>query len=636
MSQFDDRSDDTPVNEPEPTSEEKNLTRRGFIAGVVGAAAATLIPAGARASTAEKKLGTPGQVVYKIHPGIGVARLGNADPNSFFVGPEIPGLDPQYDGTGTPAFPRKVNGLIKPQGARFRVWQYQYDNNGVLQPIGEVNLNTPGVTSITWNVHLANKKSSFYRFGGPPGESLPALSLRNAGVADRTTLQTDFGSRSIHGASASPINFAPSGASGETYPTKPDGTPVIPYLGQLRTDAQGRLIVLGAKGVSSFNTPTMPALGSYANNDNWFDDISDGPVTATITVNGQNINATPSWVLVAPPDFAPQVKNTVTMYDLLYDMAVRKLPVPANDARYMPGGGLYRIAQLAAAYNAGTGPEFPTMVPDFDSEIKPILQVGYNYFYVEALVPTKHGSLTDPTLGDPNPAYNANRQFILGYMRPPTGVTGAKGKNTMPHILGDDPYNPHAPGATQNLALTHTQFALMWNWAFGNFVAAGTNAPPPPQITPWGLDKAALENCVGGAFFPGIEASWQIRNPKLFVEPFRIDPNAVSQYLDQQGNIEGTPVAPGHFSRQMAVPWQADFNDCRSESSNAWWPGQRPDSVYVPATQQRIDWARPDNKFAVGGNLSTHLDMINNWYKFGFVVYNGTDFVETERNNGIG
>ena len=623
-------------NDESSPLEEKSLSRRGFIAGVVGTAAATMLPAAAKAVSFAGKSSSAGQIVYKIHPAIGVARLGNADPSTFFVGPESPGFDSQYDGTGAPPYPRKVNGLIKPQGARFRIWQYQYDANGNLQPIQEVNLQTAGVTNITWNAHLANKKSSFYQFGGLTGENQASLGPRNATVANRSTLETDFGPRFISGSNAAPTSFQVSGTPGETYPKKADGTPVINYLGQLRTDFYGRLIVLGGKGVSNYSTATAPALPSYANNDNWFDDISDGPISATITVSGVTYPVTSAWVLVAPPDFAPRVYNMVTLYDLLFDMAVRNLPIPANDGTYMPGGGRYRIAQLKSAYKPGAGPEFPGILPDFDSEINPVLQCGYNYFYVESLIPTKHTSLIDPTLGQTNSAYNANRQFILGYMRQPTVVQqAAKGKATMPHILGDDAYNPHAPLASQYLALTHVQYGLMTNWASGNFVAAGTNPPPTATITPWGLDRAALENCVGGAFFPGIEASWQIRNPKLFIEPFRIDPNAVSQYLGPNGQALNTQIGPGNFSQQMAVPWQADFNDCRSESSNAWWPAQRPDNVYVESNQTRIIWARPDNKFAVGGNISAHQDMVNNWWKFGFVVYDGVAFVESERNSGI-
>jgi hypothetical protein len=319
------------------------------------------------------------------------------------------------------------------------------------------------------------------------------------------------------------------------------------------------------------------------------------------------------------------------MYDLLYDLAVRKIAIPSDNGLYAAGGPLYRIAQLKNVYAAGKPAEFPGIVPDFDSEIKPILLAGYNYYYVESLVPTKHSSLMDPTLGDPNSAYSANRQFILGYMRPPVGISGPSGKKSMPHILGDDAYNSHADPSVQNLVLTHTQYGMLTNWATGQFVAAGNGPILTTQITPWGLDRAALENCVGGAFYPGIEASWQIRNPALYLEPFRIDPAATSQYYGETG----IPIGPGHFSRQMAVPWHADFNDCRAEATNAWWPGQRPDSVFVKATGARIAWARPDTKFAVGGNISAHADMVANWYKFGFVVYDGSVFVEAERNSGI-
>ena len=43
------------------------------------------------------------------------------------------------------------------------------------------------------------------------------------------------------------------------------------------------------------------------------------------------------------------------------------------------------------------------------------------------------------------------------------------------------------------------------------------------------------------------------------------------------------------------------------------------------------DWARPTVVFASGKNVSTHADMLANWYKFGFVVVEGELYVETER-----
>ena len=76
---------------------------------------------------------------YRIHPAIGVARLGNADPSTFFIGPEVPGYGPLGSAPGTTAPSYKVNGQVKPQGARFRVFEYR-QVNGAWTPYREVTL----------------------------------------------------------------------------------------------------------------------------------------------------------------------------------------------------------------------------------------------------------------------------------------------------------------------------------------------------------------------------------------------------------------------------------------------------------------------------------------------------------------
>src|SRR6185369_298380 len=87
----------------------------------------------------------------------------------------------------------------------------------------------------------------------------------------------------------------------------------IESLGALRTDGLGRLLVLGGFGHSGSLAQT-PALTDYANNDGWWDDVSDGPVRATIRLtNGEIIEAKPAWALVAPPAYAPQIRNLVTL-----------------------------------------------------------------------------------------------------------------------------------------------------------------------------------------------------------------------------------------------------------------------------------------------------------------------------------
>lgn len=615
--------DEPEVEAAGPTS------RRNFLAGSIATAGALL----GRDALA---FGGNGDPVFRIHPAIGIARVGNADPSTFFIGPEIPRQPPLGDAPGTAVPPYKVNGKIKPQAVRFRVYEYQWID-GKLTLVREVTLDTPGVVDITWTAHLANKKASFHKFYGTAGENAPPGPLRNASVQDRRSLEIDFGPRSIKGSLKGPAEFR-AGTSAdpaqEACPIGFDGKPVIDYLGQLRTDAAGRLIVIGGQGRAAYDTANPPPLASYANNNNWFDDISDGPVTAEITIQDENGNtktipvdeAGGAWVLVAPPDYAPGVTAAVTLYDVLYDMAVRELPIPHDNALYDPGGPLGRLRQLAADYQPLGAVEFPNFAPDWSSEVRGIFARGFSYRWVSNSAGDHHEDCLSPELGDPHPKYAKMRQAFLKVMRAPNGAAVPSKSGSMPKLLGDDPYNGQAPEYVQHLALTRTQYGLIRNWANGQFVSmpAATSAP---TITAHGLDRAQLVAASGGAFFPGIEVGWQIRNAALFIEPFRIDLNATSGYWD-----ENEPIGPGHFSRQMALPWHADFTDCAAEGGYGWWPATRPDDVFPTSTsKKRVPWARADGHFESGKNEIQHEDMVSEWYKFGFVVdQNGVQF-ETER-----
>src|SRR5262249_38658127 len=154
-------------------------------------------------------------------------------------------------------------------------------------PGTEVRPGEGGVARIEWTVHLANKKPIWYEFltlRGAAGYT-PNHPLRNAPVtspAERVKLITDPGPRTLpdrnHSASFSrddnpdryPMTFPP-------RDLKPYG---IDTLGAARTDEVGRLLVLGGYGHSG-STIHPPTIQDYANNVGWFDDTSDGPVTAT-------------------------------------------------------------------------------------------------------------------------------------------------------------------------------------------------------------------------------------------------------------------------------------------------------------------------------------------------------------------
>src|SRR5579871_6654717 len=85
----------------------------------------------------------------KIHPAVGIARVGDSTDESF-IGPEAPGVAPDPPG----GF-KDRGGRLKRQAARFRIYGYNAQGR-VVQEI------TAADATITWTVHLVNKKSAAY------------------------------------------------------------------------------------------------------------------------------------------------------------------------------------------------------------------------------------------------------------------------------------------------------------------------------------------------------------------------------------------------------------------------------------------------------------------------------------------
>ena len=63
--------------------------------------------------------------------------------------------------------------------------------------------------------------------------------------------------------------------------TFPEGRVNVP-LGEVRTDDDGRLLVLGGFGKSA--SPTTADITGFLDNPGWYDDVSDGPVTAHVKI----------------------------------------------------------------------------------------------------------------------------------------------------------------------------------------------------------------------------------------------------------------------------------------------------------------------------------------------------------------
>ena len=176
------------------------------------------------------------------------------------------------------------------------------------------------------------------------------------------------------------------------------------------------------------------------------------------------------------------------------------------------------------------------------------------------------------------------------------------------------------------LSLTKYQMAHLENWVNGAFDDDWPGQPPvltpfekiPVADQPWALTEAALEACVGGPFYPGIEGTYDIARASTYHpesqlrREFRIDP--------------AHPA--GLLTEKMALPWQADFADCNT----LWWPSQRPDDV-TTSDGEEDKWDRGVVGVSGGVRRNRHQNMVDDWSKLGFVVFDATKgkFVETER-----
>jgi hypothetical protein len=573
---------------------------------------------------------------FKIHPAIGIARVGDS-PDEFYLAPEQAGQLPNEltaDGGEQPITKFKDGqGRVKRQAARFRVYGYDDDlKQGREIQVGEqINVvywktgqSIVGeVKDIQWTVYLANKKASWYEFQQLDGEHGygPGHPLRNADVTDadaRQQLIIDPGPQTVSYSNKKQrvAQFAKGQNPGYTQSFPPPLQPnSIETLGEVRAIQQGRnlrLLVLGGHGNSgSYKTGFgQPVIKHYANNDGWFDDVSDGPVTASVVykvisvdgrTNDPTIGATrsidvevPAWCVVGYPRYAPNILDIVTMDEIAYDVAVRYFgydtymygtppfsgqapPDPAN-AKAL---GLWR---KTAQWN-------PDYYPYFYRDIWPILTRPQNYQYVFDFDTFAGGDPHDTTSGlegnfDPTllsvPPYEGEdpdeaakrRTWRLRiwwalrkpgqenlYTFPPDPSMPNYLLVLMPFLCGDNPISNTVP--SKFLRLTDTQLFILGQWAAGKFINEQQEdipTTPPEQASRTGadLDRGVLANALGGSFCPGGEAAWVVRNPAIYAEPYRIrhspffSPKVLASWQPNSLSLPG-PLTTPQDQGSMAV-----------------------------------------------------------------------------------
>jgi len=512
-------------------------------------------------------------VQARIHPALGVARIGNSD--EYFIGPEVPHPTPP-----PPGGYRDATGKLKRQAALFRI--YGYDAQG--QVVGEL---TSADAHIEWTVHVANKKGAWYDFDAaldlPEAHDLKSA-RRNAFVqgADREKLVIDPGPRSVAGPGRHSAPFD----TGEFLGQKVD-------LGQLRTDSAGRLEFLGGKGVSGSPLPGF-TLVTFANNPGWHDDTSDGPVMARVEIDGVSIPVDPAWVVTAPPNYSPDLVTPQTMYDVITDaMNGSLINVPSKPSFALDIFPLLRQFNDAQWVNFGFVVQFGWQAPnDF---LRP---------EILAKLATAPVSSTD----DP---YGELRRQIFYSFRDPASTTFEP--LAWPPLYGDafGSYDT-PPVARDGFAITPTLYGYLSDWMQGNFVADyDPDAKPPASIDdvplaeqPATLDLAALHFCMGGPFHPGCEMTWPMRHSSMYRAPYRIRQNPggltgsdYGEFLTQATiNASDGPLSvsgPGDITKWMAVPWQSDTASCRAGYPGTefpadpfiptFWPSRVPNNVLTEA-----------------------------------------------------
>jgi hypothetical protein len=575
---------------------------------------------------------------FKIHPAIGIARVGDS-PDGFYLAPEQLGqlpLELTSDGKEQPIKTFKdAQQRVKRQAARFRVFGYEdgspdgkeLEVGAKIEIVNERNgqLLKGEVLDIEWTVYLANKKASWYEFQQLDGEHGydPNHPLRNADVTApdaRQQLIIDPGPLTVSYTNKKQrtAEFAKGKNPGYSQSFPPPLTPSsIETLGELRAiqqDKNIRLLVFGGFGNSGSFKKLFgdPVITDYANNDGWFDDVSDGPVTARVKIKVLEIDGratdpkkpptayanveVPAWVIVGYPRYAPQITDIVTMDEVVYDVAVQNFCYEPYMYGTGPFGGAQVVPDPADEKAIGLWRETaqwnPDYYPYFYRDIWPILIRPNQYQWVMDFDSFTGGDPHNTTSGSGGnldesvmsvPPYDGEdpqeresrrraRMFVWGVLRKP-GQENIWNypfdPNTpkylpilMPFLCGDNPLSNTVP--SKFLRLTDTQLFILGQWARGKFInekLEGMSDGSSGSSTPSGtdIDRGVLSNLLGGSFCPGGEATWIVRNPAIYAAPYRIkhssffSPKNLQSWNPQPLSLPGQLVNPATDAGSLSV-----------------------------------------------------------------------------------
>lgn len=587
----------------------------------------------------------------RVHPGIGIARLGNSD--EYFIGPEAPGQVVDPGGSGGPGPQggtyRDSRMRLKRQAQRFRI--YGYDAAGKV--VAEVNSTLDQVRGIEWRVHVRNMKAANYAFQGPylfdPTKYRnPCIQGDASSAIERSNLIIDPGPVTINAASKMPRVL-----TGDVFTNVDEGelpgylrycnyTPEDPSrpvkvkytaarnveLGQLRLDQQQRLIFVPAPGKAEcvtrpavelsnpsefYDPPNGPEHGenpltnqfSYFNVPGWWDDTCCGEIDATVIFKdgtvistrdevkhlgdeGARNAANGGWIVTAPPKYAPYMYHIVSLLDRVYEAFPKASP------------------------NHGKA-------TNFYRDVYPILARACNYSWVSA----------EAAGVDPSTRGSAHGPKQDGNLLSPTNLQAFTDTSPAGDVARKEIYN----------ILRHAEDGRLLS----------TLPPPPPAKAPsprragegpaalgdrmpklWGSGGKPLQNRQLGNNLPNQYLSltdWQLARVRDWAEgnfevgePQEPVPLSELPLAEQPGAMDAAALEPtigGGFHPGIEFPYLiaypenfaeafrvkegtepgslAAFMSCPWQGdfwscNTAWWPVQRPDIVfeYDPQTRSRI------------------------------------------------
>ena len=578
----------------------------------------------------------------RIHPGIGIARLGDSD--EFYIGPEAPGVVVDPGGSNGPGpnggTYRDSGARLKRQAQRYRVYAYDANDKVVAELASDSGL----VQSVRWRVHVRNMKAANYAFQG--AYLFNPDKLRNPSIQpgkkpiERDKLIIDPGVHTIASGQAGPVvmkgdvftgiekgslpgalrfeGFTPKDTSKEVEVTYKAAKDI--EIGELRLDSKDRLLFLPGRGKGEsvttpkvalsnpsewVNPPNGPENGenpltnqfAYFNVPGWWDDTCGGEIDVTVALKDgtvlssrDNVKSVTdegtrnphagAWIVTTPPKFSPYMYHVVSILDRVYEAFPEAYPYTGQKTNF------YR-------------------------DVYPVFAKAVNYGWVSAEAagvtrekkdiahgPRQPGNLLNPeyisALADPLDKSKPIRQMVYDLMRHAPGKRGRLVDSLLPAP-------PQRPTSWKNEEFKRSEedFKMPLLWGSGGKPEQnkqlGNNLPDQfLSLTDWQLDR--LKDWADGNFEIGVlQKPVSLEQLPLAEQPHALDSAALEPTI-------GGGFHPGiefpylilhreYFAEAFRVNRDIEPGSVAAFMSSpwqgdfwscnvAWWPTQRPDIVF--------------------------------------------------------